>query len=66
LVNLLRPVRQQNCAPTTEECNKHDLTADLCFRLANHNDWSKWFGISSSHLFAILISVLWVGLKKSK
>jgi len=31
LVNLLRLVTQQNCAPTTEECNKYDLTADPCF-----------------------------------
>jgi hypothetical protein len=29
-------------------------------------DWSRWFAISSSHLFAIPLSVLWVALEKSK
>jgi hypothetical protein len=29
------------------------------------NDWSKWFAISSSHLFVVPISVLWVGLQKN-
>jgi len=56
---------QQKCVPATKECNRYDLTADPCFRLANQNDWSIWFAISSSHLFAFLVSVLWI-LKKSK
>jgi hypothetical protein len=30
-----------------EECNKYDLTAGPCFWLANHNDCSKCFAISS-------------------
>jgi hypothetical protein len=34
--------------------------------MANHNDSSRWFAISSSHLFAVLVSVLWVRLHKSK
>jgi hypothetical protein len=55
---------QQKCAPATEECNRYDLTADPCSRLANHTDWSRWFAISSSHLFAVPVSVLWI--KKSK
>jgi hypothetical protein len=25
----------------------------------NHNDWSRWFAISSSHLFAVPVSVYW-------
>jgi len=37
---------QQSCAPAREECNKYDLTAPPCFRLAKHNDWSRWFAIS--------------------
>jgi hypothetical protein len=30
-----------------EKCNKFDLTAVPYFWLANHNDWSRWFAISS-------------------
>ncbi len=30
-----------------KECNKYDLTAAQCFRLAHHNDWCRWFAISS-------------------
>jgi hypothetical protein len=48
------------------ECNEYDLTAPPCFWLAKHNDWSRWSSISSSYLFAVLVSVLWVGLRKSK
>ncbi len=29
------------------ECNKYDLTAAQYFWLANHNDWSRWFAIST-------------------
>jgi hypothetical protein len=54
------------CAPGRDECNKYDQTAAPCCWLANHNDWSRWFAISSSHLFAVLASVLWVGLQNSK
>jgi hypothetical protein len=35
------------CARAGEECNKYDLTATPCFRLADHDDWSKWFAITS-------------------
>ncbi len=31
-----------------KECNKYDLTAAQCFWSAHHNDWSRWFVISSS------------------
>jgi hypothetical protein len=44
------------CAPAKEESNKYDLTAVPYFGLDNHNDWSRWFAISSSHLFALLVS----------
>jgi hypothetical protein len=57
---------QQSCAHAREECNKYDLTRDPCFLLAHHNDSSRWFAISSSHIFAVPVSVLWVGLQKSK
>ncbi len=44
------------------ECNKYDLTAAQCF-------WKSsvqvvWFGVSQ--LFAVPVSVLWVGLEKCK
>jgi len=50
----------------TEECNKLDLTAVQYFWSVDHNDWSKWFAISSSHLYAVQITVLVVGLQKKK
>jgi hypothetical protein len=32
----------------TKECNKYDLTAAAQrLSLAHHNDWSRWFAISS-------------------
>ncbi len=44
---------EQSCARAGEECNKYDLTATPCFWLADHDDWSKWFAISSPpHLCA--------------
>jgi hypothetical protein len=50
-----------------EECNKYNLTAAPYFLLVSHNDWSRWFAISSSsQLFAVPVSVLRVGLPKSK
>ncbi len=30
-----------------KDCHKYDLTADPCFGLATHNDWSKWVAITS-------------------
>ncbi len=30
-----------------KECNKYDLAAAQCFRFAHHNNWSRWFAISS-------------------
>jgi hypothetical protein len=47
-----------------KKCNKYDLTATQCFSLAHHNEWSRWFAISSPHLFVVLISVLWVGWQR--
>jgi hypothetical protein len=44
-----------------EECNKYDLTAEPCFLICPR---SRWFTISTSHIFAVLLSVLWVGLPK--
>jgi len=46
-----------------KECN---MITDQHFWLAYHNDWSRWFDISSAPLFAVAVSVLWVGLQKSK
>jgi hypothetical protein len=33
-----------------KKCNKDHLTAAQCFWLAHHNDWSRWFSISSPPL----------------
>ncbi len=51
-----------------EECNKNDMTADPCFWLVNHNDWSSCFVISTqvSHSFALQVLGLWVGLERGK
>jgi hypothetical protein len=43
-----------------KECNKVDITAAQYFWLVDHNDWSRWFAISSSHIYAV--TVLLVGL----
>jgi hypothetical protein len=45
-----------------KECNKLELTAGQYFWLVDHNDWSRWFAISSSHVYAVLVTVLLVGL----
>jgi hypothetical protein len=47
-----------------KECNKLDLTAAQYFSLVNQNDWSRWFAISSSHVYAVPVTVLLVGLPK--
>jgi hypothetical protein len=49
-----------------KECNKLDLIATQYFLLANHNEWSRWFAISSSHVCAVPVTVLFVGLPKKK
>ncbi len=50
-------ITSYQCAHARKECNKYDLTAHPCFLLANHNDdWSRWFAISSSHVFTVPVS----------
>jgi hypothetical protein len=40
--------QQQHCAPAArKECNKYDLTTTQGFWLTHHNDWSRWFAIST-------------------
>jgi hypothetical protein len=48
------------------ECSKLDLTAAQYFSLVDHNDWSRWFAISSSYVYAVPITVLLVGLPGKK
>jgi hypothetical protein len=36
-----------------KECNKLDLTLTQYFSLLDHNDWSRWFAISSPHVYAV-------------
>jgi hypothetical protein len=43
-----------------------DLTAAQYFWLVHHNDWCRWFAVSSSHVYAVLVTVLLVGLPKKK
>jgi hypothetical protein len=49
-----------------KKCNKLDLTAAQYFWLVDHNDWSRWFAISSSHVCTDLVTVLLVGLPNKK
>ncbi len=49
-----------------KEYNKLDLTAAQYFLLVDPNDWSRWFAISSSHVYAVLVTVLLMGLSKKK
>jgi hypothetical protein len=34
--------------------------------LVDHNDWSRWFAISSPHTYAVPVTILLVGLPKNK
>jgi hypothetical protein len=36
------------------------------FLLVDHNDWSKWFAINSSHIYVVPATILLVGLPKKK
>jgi hypothetical protein len=49
-----------------KDCNKLDLSAAQYFSLVNHNDWSKWFAISSPHVYEVPVTVLLVGLPKKE
>jgi len=49
-----------------KENNKLDLTAAQYFWLVDHNYWSRWFAISSPHVYAVPVKVLLVGLPKTK
>jgi hypothetical protein len=46
-----------------KECHKLDLIAAQYFCLVDHNDWSRWFAISSFHVYAVPITVVLVGLR---
>jgi len=48
-----------------KECNKLDLTAAEYFCLVNRNDWSRWFAITSPHIYTVPVTVLLVGLLKN-
>ncbi len=47
-----------------KKCNKLDLSVAQYFSLVDHNDWSRWFATSSSHVYAVPVTVLLVGLPK--
>ncbi len=58
--------RHNTVVHPVKECNKLDLTAAQYFSLVNHNDWFRWFAISSPHVYAVAVIVLLVGLPKKK
>jgi hypothetical protein len=41
-----------------KECNKLNLTLAQYFRLVDHNDWARWFAISSSHIYAVPVTTI--------
>jgi hypothetical protein len=41
-----------------KECNKLNLTAAQYFWLVDHNHWSSWFAISSSHIYAVPVTTI--------
>jgi hypothetical protein len=49
-----------------KERNILDLTAAQYLWLVDHNDWSRWFAISSAHVSAVPVTILFVGLPKKK
>jgi hypothetical protein len=51
-----------------EDCNKLDLTAVQYFWMVDHNGWSRWFAVSSSHVYAVLRAVLlvWLPIKRRR
>jgi len=57
--------RRNTVVNLQKEC-KLDLTAAQYFWLVDHNDWSRWFAISSPHVYAVPITVLLVGWPKKK
>jgi hypothetical protein len=58
--------RRNTVVHLQKKCNKLDLTAAQYFGLIDHNDWSRWFAISSAHTYAGPVTVLLVGLPKEK
>ncbi len=57
---------KHRCAPPKKECNKLDLTVAQYFWLVLHNALARWFAISNSHIHAVRVTVLSVGLAKKK
>jgi hypothetical protein len=47
-----------------KKCTTLDLTAAQYFWLLDHNDWSRWFALSGSHVYAVPLTV--VGFPKKK
>jgi hypothetical protein len=49
-----------------KECNESDLPAAQYFWLVDHKDWSRWFAISSPHIYKVPVTVLLVGFPNKK
>jgi len=47
----------QLCAPPKKSVIKLDLNVAPYFSLVEHNDWSKWFAISSPYVYAVSVTV---------
>ncbi len=56
---------KEHCEDAEKSVINTILLLNVTGGLAHHNDWSRWFAISSPpHVFALPVSVLRVELKK--
>jgi hypothetical protein len=44
----------RNSVVSKKECNNLNLTVAEYFWLADPSDWSRWFAVSSPHVYAVL------------
>ncbi len=62
----VRGKRRNTVVHLQKKYNKLELTVAQCFSLVDHNDWSRWFPISSPHVYAVPVTVLLVGSPKKE
>jgi hypothetical protein len=59
-----------NCATalctSRKECNEYDITDAQCLQFAYHNDWSRWFAISSPRPICSLCFSFMGGIAKQQ
>jgi hypothetical protein len=56
--------RRNTMVHLQKRCNIWDLIAAQYFLLIDHNDWFRWFAISSPRVSAIPVTVLLEGLQR--